>query len=600
MRLKPTNFDSSFARLGRLFSLALAVGVIGLSILTLEIGIPGDAHAASAANAQSPLGINLNGFNYYSSEMPLMNIFATAGQWITHSGATFDTKEEQYLNLDSNGWPMTLTAVKEAGTQQFTTVGVLLMRMNSTSNGYYPAGQYIVLYDGQGTLNYGFDAALVSRSTGRDVINVAAPTSGGIDLRITATDPNHTGNYIRNIRLVKATNESAFNAGHVFNPAFLSLIQKFRALRFMDWLATNGSTLSAWSTRPLLTDPFWGTSKGVPIELTVQLANATGADAWLNVPHMADDNYISQMATLVHAQLGKAQKAYVEFSNEVWNGAFAQYQYAVSQGKSLWPTQPAGGGGFAWNRNWYGMRNAQMCDIWKSAWGADANRVVCVLAAQAAGSYSATESLACPYWTAGAPCSAHNINAVAIAPYFGYAGVPATWISQADGGLTDLFQSLYSQNAPSIAAGGSFNQTAAWEADYRAALAPYKLPMIGYESGQSFANGSTSALNNLYISANRDPRMAAAYTTYLNQWKSSGGQLLMLYSDVSGPGSYGSWGALESIMQTTTPLNKAPPKWQAIQNFLAATPCWWSGCVGTISTTSAVSTPMAPSNLKVQ
>jgi hypothetical protein len=44
-------------------------------------------------------------------------------------------------------------------------------------------------------------------------------------------------------------------------------------------------------------------SKGVPIETAVQLANAVSADAWMNIPVMADDNYINQIATLVHHQL---------------------------------------------------------------------------------------------------------------------------------------------------------------------------------------------------------------------------------------------------------------------------------------------------------
>jgi len=387
MRFKRPSFNSFSSYVARLCTTAQAFAVIPISILTLGFGISNVAQAATTLNSQSPLGINLAGVSYFSGELPMLNIFHMNSQWITHSGSTWDTSEEQYLNLDANGYPVTLTTVNDPSAQKFNSVGVLLFRLISTPNGYYPAGQYVVLYDGQGTLTYGFDASLVSQSAGRNVINVAAPSAAGIDLRITATDPNHTGNYIRNIRVVKAENEAALTAGQVFNPTFLNLIQKFRVLRFMDWFATNGSIVSSWSSRALPSNAFWGTPSGVPIEVAVQLANATSADAWLNVPHMADDNYITQMATLVHQQLGSTQKAYVEFSNEVWNGAFAQYQYAVNQGQALWPTQPGGGGGYGWNRNWFGMRTAQMCDIWKSVWGADSNRLVCVLGAQAANTY---------------------------------------------------------------------------------------------------------------------------------------------------------------------------------------------------------------------
>ena len=71
----------------------------------------------------------------------------------------------------------------------------------------YRAGRYVVLYEGQGTLEYGFDAKLVSSSPGRDVFQVASPSEDGIEFRITATDPNHNGNYIHNIRVVKAEEE---------------------------------------------------------------------------------------------------------------------------------------------------------------------------------------------------------------------------------------------------------------------------------------------------------------------------------------------------------------------------------------------------------
>lgn len=294
----------------------MPIAVIGsMWVTVLMLMLSGGAHAATSFNAQSAMGINLGGVSYYTSEQPFINSFVTSERWITHSDATWDTKEEKYLNLDANGWPITLNSVNEPTARQFKSLGVLfLLGMPNTANGIYPAGQYIVLYDGQGTLSYGFDAALVRRSPGRDVINVT-PTNNGIDLRIVATDPRHTGNYLRNIRVVTVANEAAAKAGQIFNPAFLKLIQNFRALRFMDWFQTNGSTLASWNDRPIPTDAFFGTSKGVPIEIAVQLSNAVSADAWMNVPVMADDNFIRQMAALVHGQLGGTQKVYVELKN---------------------------------------------------------------------------------------------------------------------------------------------------------------------------------------------------------------------------------------------------------------------------------------------
>jgi hypothetical protein len=600
-------------RLSNISRFRISITAIELMWVTvLILMFSREVRAATSFNAQSAMGINLAAVNYYSTEQPLINSFAMSQGWTTHSNSIWDTNEEKYLNLDANGWPITLKSVNEPTTQQFSSVGVqFLLGMPNTTNGTYPANQYIVLYDGQGTLSYGFDAAAVRRSPGRDIINVI-PSNNGIELRIVATDPNHTGNYLRNIRVVTTANEGALKAGQFFNPAFLGIIQNFRALRFMDWFQTNGSTLSSWTDRATPTYAFFGTPKGVPIEIALQLANTVSADAWMNVPVMADDNYITRMATLVHNKLGASQKIYVELSNEVWNRSFSQYNYAVSQGQSLWPHQPSGASGFKYNREWFGMRTAQMCDIWKSVWGADP-RLVCVLGAQAALSLSATEALKCPYWIQGTPCSGHAIDAVAIAPYMGGA-VPSTWTLQADGGLANLFKSLYSQNdaddesyfsrilrkwsrsGSMIPTGGFIAQDAAWEQELMRAIAPYKLPLLAYEGGQNFADGSTSALNALYMAANRDRRMGQAYAAYFQQWKTAGGQLFMYYNDVGVESNYGSWGALESIMQPTTPLSSIPPKWEAIQNFISMTPCWWPSCSGTIGTGKTTQVTAAPAN----
>lgn len=569
-------------------------GLLALAALTLLVEASPQTMAATSSNSKSPLGINLNSISYWSSEMPFINVFVSNSGWITHSNNSWDTQEEKYLNLDSNGWPISLKAQNEPSGQQFNSVGVLLLRsLPSTPNGYYPAGKYIILYQGQGTISYGGDATLVSRAAGQDTINVANPSGGGIDVRITATDPNNTGNYIRNIRVVQAGNLSAFNAGQIFNPRFLSLISNFRALRFMDWLSTNNSTLSSWANRPLESNAFWGTPNGVPIEVAVQLANAVSADAWLNVPIMADDNYVTQMATLVHGLLGTSQKVYVELSNEVWNGMFSQASYATQQGHSTFASGL--GSDFDYNRNWYGMRVAQTCDMWKSAWGSDSGRVVCVLGAQGANTYTATESLSCPFWKSGAPCSGHGIGAVAIAPYFAF-GVPSGWASQTSSGLDHLFASFTSQNDSSIPSGGALAAASKDEAAYSAMLASYKLPLVAYESGQSLVGGGNSALTNLYIAANRDSRMGTAYATYYQQWKNNGGELMMVFSDVGTYSQYGEWGMLESTMQTFNPVSAAPPKWQAAQNFISANSCWWSECAGAVVPQV---TPMAPAGVSI-
>lgn len=603
-----------------------AILAIAAMIAAGLAGAP-EARAETAANAKSALGINLSRVDYYTTEQPFLNVFKTGAAsksnpqgWITHSSSKFDTGEEPYLQLDANGYPTTLQASSaDPNSQGFDSVGVLILRGLANSNGGngppYRAGQYVVLYDGDGTLSYGFDASLVSHSPGRDVVNVSQPnTGGGFLLLITSTDPKHDGNYVRNIRVVKAEEESLLTQGQMFEPKFLSMLQNFRVLRFMQWSQIDGAggMVGTWADRTHITDAGWGSANGVPLEVDIQLANTAGADPWLNVPANADADYITQMATLVHNTLNPGLKVYVEFSNEVWNTAYPQFNYAAQQGKATWPS--AGVSGYQYNRDWFGMRTAQMCDIWKSVWGTDYSRVVCTLGAQAANPWTATEALNCPLWkgSGNAPCAAHNINAVAIAPYFFDFRAPQAWVpavpagasaaasvSLFASGIANLFQEL---NAGGLVSGdgsgaGDMAMVSAWEAAYKKALAPYNLPFVAYEGGQTLiavSSPDNGAVAQLYTAANRDARMGAAYTTALDQWKANGGQVYVLYDDVDPPGIWGEWGALESFMDPISPLSASPPKWHAIQDFISANPCWWSGCEGQISADA----PMAPSDFK--
>ncbi len=560
-----------------------------LAALCLALAAADVSSAATASNAQSPLGMNLWNIRY-SSEQPFLDVFKTAAiepgcstGWITHDTAngTWDTGEEAHLQCDSNGYPTTLSAraADPHHPPSFDSVAVLLLhglpRADAGSGLPYPAGRYVIAYDGEGTLDVGADAKRVGSAPGRLVFSVTHPSPDGVALYITATDPHRTGNYLRNIRVVRADEEASLRAGDIFNPAFLRLLQNFRVLRAMQWLEIDdaGGLATDWSQRPHSTQGGWGGPKGVPLEVVLELCNRVGADCWLNVPHRASDDYITEMATLAHAKLGAGQRVYVEYSNEVWNGDYAQSAFATARGRALWPR---GGSDFTVNQNWYGMRTAQTCDLWKSVWAEDAARVVCIMSAQAANAWTATQSLSCPLWTgtAHAPCAGHGIGMLAIAPYFSVD--PQTLgLSNADGGLASLFAAISARALPT---------SARWEAAHQAALAPYKLALAAYESGQSLvgfpAHKDGSPVVNLYIAANRDPRMAVAYTAMFNDWKTNGGQLMMMYADIGGPSQYGEWGALESVLDTVNPLQRAPPKWQAIQNFISNNPCWWPGCAG--------------------
>jgi hypothetical protein len=531
----------------------------------------------SSQAATSPLGINLGGVTYYSSEQPLLDIFKEDSGWITQTNSTFDTLEESKIDLDANGWPQSLGG---SGGQSvtYTKLGILLERQGYPN---YPAGQYVVLYDGQGTLNYSFDAVknVALSTTGRDVLDVTTPSGSGILITLTATDPGHTGNYVRNIRLVKASNESLLNSGELFNPTFVNLIRPFSTLRFMDWGKTNSATAYSsgnppivsnsgnWADRTTSSYAFWGAPNGVPVETMVALLNKTGANGWFNMPVTATDNYLTQYATLVHNTLTGNKTAYIEYSNELWNGAFTANAYAAQQGEALWPTAlSSGNSAYNIGLNWYAMRTAQMCDIWKSVWGADAGRVVCVMGSQAANTTITNTVLACALWS-GAPCATnHGIGAVAIAPYFGYT-VPDSWTSDPDGGLGKLFTEINSGGlAPGGYAGGMIAQAVSWIAPQKTIANSYGLDLVAYEGGQTLVDQNDATTTTLYVAANRDARMGTATASYMQAMQSAGLRVFNYFNDAGDYSKYGMWGSMESILSTST------PKYDALISYIHTAP----------------------------
>jgi hypothetical protein len=576
-----------------------------------------------ASNAASPLGINLSAVTYYSSEQPFLDIFKTAFTnpivnnvapnvgWLTQrilsaSANAWDTGEEQYLPVDSNGWPTSLKASGESGSQSFNAVGVLLLRGLPT----YPSGTYVVLYQGQGTINFSFDATPVGSpstsspcsafpaGTTRVILKVATPSSAGILVQIQATDPNKVGNYLRNIQVVYAPtstasvcdpNEQALENGSIFNPTFISKIAPFHTLRFMDWMNTNPSPKYTWASRPLPSNAFWSGPYGVPMEIMVTLANQIGADAWFNMPTYANNTFVTNFATYVHQNLGPGQQVYLEYTNEAFLGYVAGIMQTL--GAAMWPTKPVN---FTLGENYYGMQSALNCQAWKTAWGSASGRVVCVMGNQTGNWGVAQIALNCTYWADG-PCSTnYGISAIGETGYFGPSeNVSSSWLSLPDGGMSNLCAAFTTGGLDPNAPNGYIAlQLARLAADYTRLASQFGLAMVGYEGGPNLQSTDT-AHDSLYTSFHNSPCMQTVYTAFLNQWKSTGYlQLMNQYNDATQPVvKYGLWGALDDIWETSSPT------YDALTSFISSNPCWWAACSTTSNDAVPIPPPSVPTNL---
>jgi hypothetical protein len=548
------------------------------TMVTAEKSIPSSTPFVVSAKNSIPnstpfVGMGLSGIADWSTQLPFLDIFKLSRQWITqcesrdpgcNSNGEWDTNEASLLNLDKNGWVKSLP--NPNAPPKYTRVSTLLLR---EIKGRYPSGKYIVLYDGEGTIEYGFDAQKdkVASTPGKDVINVNSEGGGGILITISSTDPKKTGNYIRNIRVVRAEDLALYTKGEIFNPAFINKIKSFKNLRFMDWMQTNGSQQKEWSSRPTPTTASYALN-GVPVEVMVALVNKINAQPWFNMPHMATDEYMAKFAQMVKEKLNPKLKAYVEFSNEVWNWKFPQANYALKQGQAKWGKDKKDA-----YMHWYGMRTAQMCNTWKNTFAKQKDRVVCVMGTQTAWQGLENAALDCKYWVAegNKPCYQHGIDAYAIAGYFGTSlGAPEntktveSWLNEPDGGFSKAFQQLKQ--------GGLLKNSSDSLADnynsfiYHAKVArKINLQLVAYEGGQHIVGHSgvenNEKLTNFFIKLNRHPAMYEIYTQLLNDWKKAGGGLFMHFVDIGAPGKWGSWGALEYVGQNSS------PKYQALVDF---------------------------------
>lgn len=546
------------------------------SELLADASTPVDCLTATSASTVRPddvsqilLGTNLAAVADWSTQLPFLDGFKSARAWMTQCDASepgcsggWDTPERDLLDLDERGWVKSLPAPEDP--PEYTRAGTLLFR---EIEGRYPGGQYVVLYQGEGEIRYGFDAQKDEAASrpGRDIINVT-PSDSGILLQITATDPNQTGNYIRDIHVVPIEFEDTFQT-EIFNPVFLERLQGFRAIRFMDWMKTNDSEQKDWAGRPQVDDATYATEKGVPLEVMIALVNRLGVTPWFNMPHQSTDEYMAQFANTVKTCLNPNLKAYVELSNEVWNWQFKQAHYALEQGKGRWGQDK--GDAFM---QWYGMRAAQMSDIWKQVFADQPDRVISVMATQTAWQGLENAALDCPLWVeeGNAPCYQHGFDTYAITGYFSgklsdgqHSSIIESWLSDPDGGFDKAIRQIRQGD---LISGGDFDDTLPgvrnWLQYHRQVAQERGLRLIAYEGGQHLVSSGNEKLTDFFIALNRHPEMYNLYSELLQNWQDAGGTLFMHFSDVGKPSKWGSWGALEAVDQPSS------PKYDALMNFI--------------------------------
>ncbi len=534
--------------------------------------------------ANPALAIGLSSVVDWTPAQPFVNVMKAARAWVGHRPGRWGGMEHEDLAaggfLDPDGWPTGIPP----GIEGIATV--LLTDLPETAAS--TAGRYRVTHAGRGTLELSGRAQNVTR-TDEAIFFDFTPGPGPVILTIRATDP---ADPIRDIAIVHERNLAHFAAGAVFDPLWRDRLRGVRLLRFMDWMRTNDSTATGLADMPRPDDYTW-TRRGVPPEVMVQLANDLGADAWFNMPHLADDALVLRYAEIVRDGLRPGLRAWVEYSNEVWNWQFRQAHWAEAEGRRRW------GRDSTWMQV-YGLRAAEVADIWAATFGAAApERLVRVVSVQTGWMGLEHDALEAPLWVAADPANNRppheSFDAYAITGYFSgmlggdeKAPLVLGWIDEGTGaaaaeaarrGLSGVpheafirahrYDAAVARAAAEMRDGsvtGNRDDSIARLIDtvfpYHAAVAErYGLRLVMYEGGTHLVGlgrwVDEPALTDFFIHMNFTPEMGALYRDLIAGWHRFTPEPFMNFGDVFAPSKWGSWGALRHLADDN-------PRWQAL------------------------------------
>ena len=508
------------------------------------------------------LSLGLAGVNDWSVQQPFLNIMKTARPWVGHKPGQWGGFEHVDLAakgiLDEDGWPTSVPP-------EMTSIGTLILT-DLPVGAAGIAGRYVLTWQGQGTLAVEGRAQVVEATPGRITFDFT-PGEGAVLISMSTID---AADPIRNITVVRADREAALAAGQIFNPDWLARLRGTKGLRFMDWMATNNSTLSRAANRPK-PDDYTYARQGVPMEVMIALANELDADPWFNVPHLAEDALIAEMAQLAAKELEPGRIAHVEFSNEVWNWQFSQAAWAEELGKALWNQDGT------WVQ-FYARRAAEMADIWAEAFKDDPSRLVRVIAVQTGWLGLEEQILDAPLVVAeGRSPPVDSFDAYAVTGYFsGLLGADAKalmvkgWLVQSrDADPANpyaLANEIALDEMRSGAVSGDPEDTLARLLTdilpYHAAIAADRgLKLVMYEGGTHVvgfgAQMEDTELTDFFTQLNYTTEMATLYDELLAGWRLVSDQPFNAFVDVYTPGKWGSWGAMRH-------LGDDSPRWQVL------------------------------------
>lgn len=513
-----------------------------------------------------PIGLNVADINDWATQHPFKNMMTQARWWLTRTEGTYewDNGLISQIPLRADGYPEQIPYTPAGHGPQ------IVHTLVTTGNAARKVGTYSLRFQGRGRVhihvvgNPGDFSQVFSSLPGEPgctqlggdsrtpVCPITYSSAGqAIYLQILTSDVSDP---VRDIRIIDPDFNTWTNAeidAEPFMPAFLDSIRGASVLRFMDWMHTNSqrnpdeAQSYTWATRTTPQTFIQTARSGVAMEYVVMLSNLIGADPWICMPHAASNELIQSYAEFFEEHLAPERRLYIEYSNELWNGAFRQGQYSFAR--------PEG------RARYVAAGTYNMFKIFTDVFSDD-SRLVKVMPGHAGGASYNDELLDLESDSSVNP---HGMvtDALAIAPYVGGALPNELANSDAEVSFTtdhllDRLERLLETEYMNFI---TSNRTVAQE---------HGVDLIAYEGGHHLAplsgEENNGALEQLIYEANRHPRMRTFYRDMLSIWGEEGGELFTIFNTTNSYSKWGSWGLKETWDQ---PILDAP-KYHAVREMM--------------------------------
>ncbi|QJR13384.1 hypothetical protein [Usitatibacter palustris] len=539
------------------------------------------------ALAHDKLGANLNFIGDFRRNHEFVDVVKQSRRFL-QIGQFDDSSPTNLAPIGADGWP---------------TTDFRLFAMAAQQNTLSLAGTYKIEFTGQATLS---TASAGGGSTIANKVYTPGTNTTTADLVVTAGAENMlidftaTGGTVKNVRVLRPGYPLAGTP--LLHAPWKSHTERFAVLRFLDWTRTNGNRDTTWLDR---TTPEKRRTEAyiAQWETVIAAANAMNRDAWINIPVQANDEYVTNLATLFRDGLNPNLNLYVEYGNELWNfairdvdldnfagsvfnGATVNRNLAIASlgGSPLRQAYPSEGvpDDTTMGFRRVAMRLMEISNIFKTVWGTPAlnTRVRPVLAGQMANSFIVSEGLR--FIDEIMNVRPNTVfYALSGAPYIFAAAIPD---GNADETPTNLTVQAILDGLAAGVANAPSDANAYQYLSHAGLGAWYGLKVVAYEAG--FDNFGNQNIANKRL-ANLDPQIRTICANMINQWHGFGFDVMLWFN--GGADSYntqfGMWPLVEDLAVPATPKN------QCMDDILAA-------ALPAVTTGTSVGAPIAGGNFR--